>query len=418
MTVGLALLAYDLAGADAGVVIGTALAIKMIVYVGVSPIAAGFAAQFSRRKFLVVLDLLRAGTAIALPFVDAVWQIYVLIAVLQMASAGFTPVFQATIPDILPEEKDYTNALSLSRFAYDLENLLSPAIAAVLVGLIGFQGLFSGTVIGFFLSASLIFTVTLPAYSLANSEPPLQRTAKGLRIYLRTPRLRGLLGLNLVVSAAGAIVIVNTVVFIKEILGKSDVDLAIAMAAYGGGSMAMALTIPRLLLLRDDRTIMITAAAFLPLLLLVFAALVSTLPTYWIWPALLMAWILIGGATSAVLVPTGRLLRNSAQPNDRPMVFAAQFALSHGCWLITYPLAGWLGSAAGLSAALYALALIAIGGVVFAHRQWPADDDSVIAHNHPELPSEHPHLTDAAGKKHAHPFVIDDLHTTWPSARP
>jgi MFS family permease len=418
MIVGLALLAYDLAGADAGVVIGTALAIKMIVYVGVSPVAAGFAARFSRRNYLVVLDLLRAGTAIALPFVDAVWQIYVLIAVLQMASAGFTPVFQATIPDILPKENDYTNALSLSRFAYDLENLLSPAIAAVLIGLIGFHGLFSGTVIGFFLSASLIFTVTLPAYSLANSEPPLQRTAKGLRIYLRTPRLRGLLGLNLTVSAAGAIIIVNTVVFIKELLGKSDTDLAIAMAAYGGGSMAIALTIPRLLLLLKDRTVMISAAALLPLILLAFAALVSSVPVDWVWPVLLITWVFIGGATSAVLVPTGRLLRNSAQPDDRPMVFAAQFALSHGCWLITYPLAGWLGSAAGLPAALYTLALIAIGGVVFAYRQWPADDDSVVVHNHPDLPAEHPHLNDAAGKKHAHPFVIDDLHTTWPSARP
>jgi hypothetical protein len=39
----------------------------------------------------------------------------VLIFLLQAASAGFTPTFQATIPDILPDEKDYTRALSLSR---------------------------------------------------------------------------------------------------------------------------------------------------------------------------------------------------------------------------------------------------------------------------------------------------------------
>jgi hypothetical protein len=29
----------------------------------------------------------------------------------------------------LPEEKDYTNALSLSRLAYDLENIISPMLA-------------------------------------------------------------------------------------------------------------------------------------------------------------------------------------------------------------------------------------------------------------------------------------------------
>lgn len=36
-TVALGLLAYDLAGADAGAVLGTALAIKMIAYTGVAP---------------------------------------------------------------------------------------------------------------------------------------------------------------------------------------------------------------------------------------------------------------------------------------------------------------------------------------------------------------------------------------------
>ncbi|MBO6858678.1 MFS transporter, partial [Roseibium sp.] len=126
MTVGLALLAFDLAGDEAGAVLGTALAIKMIVYVGISPIAATYASRVPRRMFLVTLDIVRALTAVALPFVDEIWQIYVLIALLQTASAAFTPAFQASIPDILPDEKDYTSALSLSRMAYDLENLLSP----------------------------------------------------------------------------------------------------------------------------------------------------------------------------------------------------------------------------------------------------------------------------------------------------
>lgn len=42
-TVALGLLAFDLAGAQAGAVLGTALAIKMTAYIGVAPIAAAFA---------------------------------------------------------------------------------------------------------------------------------------------------------------------------------------------------------------------------------------------------------------------------------------------------------------------------------------------------------------------------------------
>ena len=60
-TVALGLLAYDLAGADAGAVLGTALAIKMVAYVGVAPVAAAFAEKLPRRTMLVCLDLVRAG---------------------------------------------------------------------------------------------------------------------------------------------------------------------------------------------------------------------------------------------------------------------------------------------------------------------------------------------------------------------
>src|SRR5215212_11945668 len=138
MTVALGLLAFKIAGDKAGAVLGTALAIKMIAYVGVAPIVGGFADRLPRRAFLVAMDLARAGIALLLPLVTEVWQVYVLIFLLQSASAAFTPTFQATIPDMLPDEKDYTRALSLSRLAYDLESLLSPMLAAALLTVISF----------------------------------------------------------------------------------------------------------------------------------------------------------------------------------------------------------------------------------------------------------------------------------------
>src|SRR4051812_13476076 len=62
------------------------------------------------------------------------------------------------------------------------------------------------------------------------------KTTRGMRIYLATPRLRGLLALNLSVAAAGAMVIVNTVVIVRGLLGHSDTDVALALACFGGGS--------------------------------------------------------------------------------------------------------------------------------------------------------------------------------------
>ncbi len=167
-TVALGLLAYDLAGADAGAVLGTALAIKMVAYVAVPPVAAAFAERLPRRAMLVSLDLVRAAVAVLLPFVSEVWQVYVLIFVLQSASAAFTPTFQATIPDVLPEESEYTRALSLSRLAYDLESVASPMLAAALLTVVSFHSLFAGTVVGFLASAALVVSVVLPSPSPPN----------------------------------------------------------------------------------------------------------------------------------------------------------------------------------------------------------------------------------------------------------
>lgn len=89
------------------------------------------------------MDVVRATVAICLPFVHQVWEVYALIFLLQSASAAFTPTFQATIPDVLPDEGKYTRALSLSRLAYDMESLTSPIVAAALHTIISFYWLSS-----------------------------------------------------------------------------------------------------------------------------------------------------------------------------------------------------------------------------------------------------------------------------------
>src|SRR3954449_5770853 len=79
MTVALGLLAFRIAGENAGAVLGTALAIKMVAYVLVAPVVGGLAGRLPRRAFLVSMDLVRAAVALSLPFISQVWHVYVLI---------------------------------------------------------------------------------------------------------------------------------------------------------------------------------------------------------------------------------------------------------------------------------------------------------------------------------------------------
>jgi MFS family permease len=370
-------------------------------------VVGGFANFLPRRAFLISMDITRAAVALALPFVNQVWQVYLLVFVLQSASAAFTPTFQATIPDVLPDEQEYTRALSLSRLAYDMESLLSPTLAAALLTVISFNWLFIGTV-GFFCSAALVLSVQIPQPASAERRGGVyENTTRGIRIYLATPRLRGLLALNLSVAAAGAMVIINTVIIVRGLLGGTDSDVAKALACFGGGSMAAALMLPRLLDRFADRIVMLPAAMVLGIILVGFAVVTSF--SNFAWPTLLIAWTLLGIGYSAVMTPSGRLLRRSAQPADGPAVFAAQFALSHACWLLTYPLAGWLGDSAGIAPTSLVLAAFNFAGVLIAWQFWPADDPELIPHHHPELPPDHPHLHGRLSG-HSHAYVIDHLH--------
>ncbi|WP_438290883.1 MFS transporter [Streptomyces sp. HUAS TT7] len=421
-TVALSLLAYDIAGSNASAVLGTALAIKMVAYVGIAPVVSAFADRIPRRVLLVSMDLTRAGVALALPFVTQVWQVYVLIFLLQSASAAFTPAFQATIPEVLPAERDYTQALSMSRLAYDLESLFSPALAAGLLSLITYNWLFAGTTVGFLGSAALVVSVLLPKPEpVERAGGVYAKAAFGTRLFLATPRLRALLALDLAVAAGGAMVTVNTVVLVRDSLGRAAGDVSLALGAYGAGSMTAALLLPRVLDRASERALMLPAAFTLAGVLAALSLGTAPAPGAWSWPALLSAWALLGAASSVVLTPAGRLLRRSATTADLPAAFAAQFSLSHSCWLLTYPLAGWLAAGAGLPVAAAALAALALIASAAAVRLWPRRDPAALDHVHPELPADHPHLTGAGptgdGRRHTHDYRIDQLHRCWPAVR-
>lgn len=386
LTVALGLLAFDLAGVSGGAVMGIAMTIKIVAYVVVSPVVSALTARLPRRPVLITADLTRAAIAMLLPFVTEVWQVYLLVFLLQSASATFTPAFQALIPSVLPDEDEYTAALSLSRLAYDMEALASPALAAALLTVIGYHDLFAGTVVGFLGSAALVACTRLPRIETPAPSPFLARLTCGLREFLTRKELRTLMALNLVVASSTAMVIVNTVVMVKGYLGMTQPDAALLLAANGAGSMLVALLTPQLLTMLDDHTLMRIGARVLPLGLLGIAAALAWTSGGARWNLLLALWFTIGAATSAVLTPSSRLLRRNSTPQNAPAVFAAQFSLSHACYLASYLLAGTVGAVLGLGPAAVILAILASAGLMLSRSsrrdraRAPADHPGTASH--------------------------------------
>lgn len=428
-TVALALLAYQLQPESAGALLGSLLAVKMVAYLLIAPVAASIAERFSRKGWLIGVNLLRALVLCCLPWVNDIWQVVVLIFALNAATAAYTPIYQAMLPDLLPDEEQYTKALSWSRIAVEVESLVSPSLAALLLLIMGSAQLFNLNALALFLTVIIIATTSLPPRQPAERSGGWQQQALfGIRAYLATPRLRGLLALHWVVSCTGAMVIVNTVVYVRQYLGLSEAMVGWAMAASGAGAMLIALFLPRLLNVVHDRPVMLVGGA-IGVVALALAALQPGLT------GLLMLWFMIGASLSLVLTPAGRVLRLSCRESDRGAYFAANFALSHGGWLLAYLLSGWSLNWLGISFSFMLMAVVAGIGLAAALWLWPVSEQAELEHLHPAMDHEHLHYHDEHHQhshqgwegpephahnhhhpelRHRHRFVIDEHHMHWP----
>lgn len=173
--------------------------------------------------------------------------------------------------------------------------------------------------------------------------------------------------------------------------------------------MLAAFLLPHVLDRMDDRPVMLAGAGGM----VAAVALTPLMPGL---VSLMILWALIGFGFAFSQIPIGRILNRSAHTADRPAVFAAQFALSHAAWLVTYPLAGWLGSTYGLRQAALGLAVLGAVAMVAVIRLWPATDPLDLPHAHPDLCPDHAHLREHDGAEHRHALMIDDLHRRWPRA--
>jgi len=382
LTVAIALLAARIAGGDAGVVLSVALTIRIATYVVISPIATALLAGRSSRAVLVSADAARIAVALSLVFVTEAWQLYAAIVLLQSASAVFTPTFQATIPEVLPEENDYTAAQSLSRLAYDLESLVSPLLAAALVTMLPPSWLFAITAAGFAASLAAVLLSRLELRTPVSGERFVSRVGRGIRLIATIESTRFLALLDAAVAAVYATVLVNTVVVALRFEGGVDevaTPLAIALALFGVGSIAVALALPTVLRSVTDRAIM-TGGALAIVLILTVVALIDAGPGLDL-VTLGGLWMLLGAASSAVSTPSARLIRRDITTADRPAVFAARFSTSHAWYAVAYPLAGIGGAIWGVAAAtgaLAALTLVVLVGALTGSRRASAPNEPAV----------------------------------------
>ena len=352
-TVGLALFAYQLTGSvSATAVIGNALTLRILAFLLFSQPSGVIADRVSKKRILIVADVVRFALLALFPFITSVWQIYALIFAINAVTAFFTPIYESSIPEIVGGEQ-YVKALSLSRVATDVEAVAAPALAGLLVALLGLRWVFWFDAFTYLVSASLVAVTVMPYVKRKLPKISLRsfltELTTGTRILLREPSLRQALTLSIAEATAGAAAIVATVSYVRDVLGYGETAFAFVMAGVGFGSSLTALALGRATGRYEkcarDRSVLHgrrhkwSSRALLGGGLMLGLVL---LPDILKPPLLIFSflWILNGAGQALIAIPSSTLLAEHTIEGERGRAYAAHFALTHLFWLVSYPAIG------------------------------------------------------------------------------
>lgn len=339
--VGLALLSYQFGKENSAVILATALTLRVIAFIIFSPFAGVLADRFDRKKILYITHFIRMGIICCLPFVNAEWQIYMLVFLLNVFNAFFTPTYKSIIPQVV-DQKNYRQAVGLSTATFQLLGVLGPGLAGIIAVWFGPRDIFFVDAVSFIFAGILILMlpaklISKPASSTA--EKPLSAWAdvvKGARLLFGNKLIRFALVIEFISAIAGAQILVNTVGHIKSGLLLGDKQYGCVMAAFGIGAAVAAFVAGNLDKSKSRRVSLIVGVLLL--------GLSVAGANYVGYSVLLIFWLLAGLGQSLAEMPSETLIGENIEANEQGKVFGSHFAFSHLWWAIAYPIAGFTGS--------------------------------------------------------------------------
>ena len=341
---GLALLAFELAGEKSGTILAGALTLRVLAFVILAPIAGAIADQIDRKRLMITTHLIRMGIVCLLPFISQPWHIYAIVFSLNVFYAFFTPTYKATIP-LVTTADECPKAIALSSATYQLLGVLGPGLAGGIAAWVGTRQVFFLDAMTFLVAAILI--ATLPGHLRAADygAADKKKNTKAVKTVIRNvrtgtnclftdPPIRYALMLQLIAAIAGAQILVNTVGYVQGTLELGKLEYGWVMAAFGIGATLTSISLGNAKKKRSP-ILLTSIGGILVTLTLMTANLVG-------FNILLLLWALAGMGDTLVNVPTQTLIASRVAKEAQGRVYGAQFAWSHFWWALAYPLAGWL----------------------------------------------------------------------------
>lgn len=347
---------------------GTAVGIVMSLQFGppiaLMPWAGRLADRVDHRKILLVTQSALACTALGLGLLVVtgwvtLWHVYLFAGLTGCIAAFDAPVRQIFAAELVGDE-DLSNAVALNSMLFNSARFIGPAVAGVVIALIGTGWLFFVNALSF--AAVIAALLMMRPHELRNLPKATGSGAgmlDGLRYVRHRPDLVIALTMLFIVGTYG----LNFPIFIAtmsvtEFQGGPDLYGALA------STMALGSVIGALLAARRESP----RVALLVMSALAFGlagTLAALMPKPWTFGAVLLA---MGVSAQTFTTSANSLVQLRTQPAMRGRVMALYMAIFLGCTPLGAPMVGWVadvwgprwalgvGAASGFAAAAFALA--------------------------------------------------------------
>lgn len=239
-------LVYRLTGSTVALgLVGFASQIPVFLF---APVGGAVADRYNRHRILIAtqtLSMLLAFLLSALTLTGIIqeWHIFVLASLLGLVNAFDIPARQVFLVDLVGRE-DLINAIALNSSMVNGARIVGPAVAGVLVGLVGEGWCFLANAVSYIaVIAGLLLIRLTPKVIPERSGSGFADIVEGFQFVAKTGPIRALLLLLGVVSLMGMPYAVLMPVFSDQILHGGASGLGILTGASGCGAIIGALSL-------------------------------------------------------------------------------------------------------------------------------------------------------------------------------
>jgi MFS family permease len=232
---------------------GITMVFTILPNVILSPITGPLADRLDRKKIIVITDLINGllvGIIAILTFTNnlELWMLYSISALMSATTAFFSPAIQASIPAIVKKD-NLVRANSLTQMTRNATSIFGPALAGVLITIIGIPGLFLLNSVSYLLSGFSESFISIPKIKrdITKKTTILQDFKDGIKYTVKnTDLLHIIIVGGVIINFLFAPFTIIIAVMSKDILGLDSSGYGLLLSALSVGALVMSFFIPKI----------------------------------------------------------------------------------------------------------------------------------------------------------------------------